>query len=337
MKISGVEITTFVEHDLPLVALVLRSDSGLSGVGEIAADGGATERSSAFLADWLIGRDPFDVEALLVDATTIEDIRLVSAATAAMMDLSAQGLKTSIHQLLGGPVRDHVRACAVDWAGGSAGPQELAEAARRTVALGFTMLRVEPFAGSAFQPATCVAQATEVIRAVRDAVPDEVDLVVVGDRRLDVFTSLEFAEALRSLEPLWIEDPVPVSPVDPFQYVSARVNLPVAAGRGAPPDVLRGLITSNLVDHLVVDVGRVGGLIAARRISALAEVHHIGIVPISSGSSVSLSIALQLAAVSTNLSVVEVRPGLAPIDRGMLSVDHRPEIALLPAVSEVTS
>jgi L-alanine-DL-glutamate epimerase-like enolase superfamily enzyme len=334
MKISGVELTTLVEHDRPVTALVLRSDSGLSGIGEIAAeDGGGTERSSAFLADWLIGRDPFDVEALLADAQTIEDIRLVSAATAAMMDISAQGLKTSIHQLLGGRVRDHVRACAVDWTDGAAGPRELADAARRTVALGFTMLRVEPFVGLTSQPATCVAQATEVVRAVRDAVSDDVDIIVVGNRRLDVFTSLEFAGALRSLEPLWIEDPVPVSPLDPLQYVSPRSNLPVAAGRGAPPDVLRGLVTSNLVDHLVIDVGRVGGLVAARRISALAEVHHIGMIPVSYGSSVSLTIALQLAAVTTNVSVVEVGPDLAPIDRGMVSVDHRPEIAFLPAVS----
>ncbi len=337
MKISGVELTTFVEHDVPATALVLRSDTGLSGVGEIAAEnGGGTERSSPFLTDWLIGRDPFDVEALLADATAIEDIRLVSAATAAMLDLSAQGLKTSIHQLLGGRVRDRVRACAVDWTDGAAGPQGLAEAARRTVALGFTMLRVEPFAGSAIEPAAYVARATDIVRAVREAVPDEIDLVVVGDR-LNVFTALQFGEALRSLEPLWIEDPVPVSPLDPFQYVSARANLPVAAGRRAHPDVLRGLVTSNLVDHLVIDVGRVGGLIAARRISALAEVHHIGIIPTSSGSSISLSIALQLAAVTTNLSVVEVRPGLAPLDRGMLSVDHRSEIAILPAVAGVTS
>ena len=130
---------------------------------------------------------------------------------------------------------------------------------------------------------------------------------------------------------------MPASPLDPFRYVSERVKLPLASGRGARPQVLRELVTGNLVDHLVLEVGRVGGLVEARRIAALAEVHHIGIVPIGSGSSVSLRAALQLAAVVTNLSVVEIRPGLAPIDRGMTSVDDRPDVVPVPSVSGVSS
>jgi galactonate dehydratase len=345
MKISGVELTTFVEHHRRAQVLVLRSDAALSGIGEVAASGGGNQiaASTVALADLLVGRDPFDVEALLSDAKgdadgTIVDFALVSAATSAMLDLAARSLDIPVHQLLGGGVRDRIRACAVGWAEGAAGPQELASAARRTVASGFTALRVEPFATSLSKPATNVATATELVRAVRHTVPDEVDLVVAADRRLTVSSALELADALRPLEPMWLEEPVPASPIDPLRRISQTGALPLAAGRGARPDVLRDLVTGNLVDHLAVEVGRVGGLIEARRIAALAEVYHVGVVPVGSGGSVSLGAALDLAAAVPNLSMVEVRPGLAAVEDGTVSVSDRPRVAAAPAgVSEVSS
>jgi L-alanine-DL-glutamate epimerase-like enolase superfamily enzyme len=88
------------------------------------------------------------------------------------------------------------------------------------------------------------------------------------------------------------------------------------------------------VDYLVLEVGRVGGLVEARRIAALAEVYHTAVVPIGSGGSVSLSAALQLAAVVPNLSLVEVRPGLAAVDGGMVSLDGRPGFAAAPHALE---
>jgi galactonate dehydratase len=327
MKISEVELTTFDEHPEAQL-LVLRSDSDLSGVGELAASAGrvGTEASSAVLADLLVGRDPFDVEALLADAKspadgTIADVELVSAATSAMLDLAARSLETPIHQLLGGGVHDQVRACAVGWADGAGGPRELAAAARRTVAAGFTALRVDPFAGSSTRPD--VSTAMELVRAVREAVPDDVDLVVAADHRLSISTALELAEALRPLEPMWLEAAVPASPIDPLRRVSETVALPLAAGRGVRAEILRDLVTGNLVDHLVLEVGRVGGLVEARRIAALAEVYHIGVVPIGSGGPVSLGAALELAAVLPNLSMLEVRPGIVAVEGGMVSVGQR--------------
>jgi galactonate dehydratase len=342
MKISAIELRTFAEQDQEGQLLVLRTDSVLFAAGEIApsARSDQTERSIVILADLLVGRDPFDVELLLADAKSVDgsiaDIALVSAATAAMLDLAAQSLEVPIHQLLGGRVHDRVRACAVGWAEDATGRRELAAAARRTVAAGYTMLRVEPFASSLTQPAKDVVTALELVEAVRAEVPEEVDLVVAADGALNVSAAMKFAQSLHSLEPIWLEDPVAVWPIEPLTHVSERATQPLAAGRGARPDILRKLSTANLVDHLVLEVGRVGGLIEARRIAALAEVSHIGVVPIGSGGSISLSAALQLAAVLPNLSAVEVRPGLAVVEAGTVSIDDRPRLAFVPeSVSQV--
>jgi galactonate dehydratase len=339
MRISGVELTTHSEDHRQAHLLVLRSDSGLSGIGELAtSDGGAdTKRSASALADLLIGRDPFEVEALLTEATigtdgTMTDVALISAATSAMLDLAGQSLGTPVHQLLGGRVRDHVRACAVDWAEGVTTPAELVGAARRTVASGFTVLRVEPFTGSSSGPDTTVASATDLVRAVRDAVPDEVDLIVEADPGLSTSQEVEFADALAPLEPMWLE--VSESRRDSLERLAEHLTLPLAAGRGASAPVLRALATGNFVDYLVLEVGRVGGLVEARRIAALAEVYHLAVVPIGSGGSLSLGVALELAAVVPNLSLVEVRPGLAAVESGMVSVDGRPRLSVAPRTSE---
>jgi galactonate dehydratase len=328
MKISGVELTAVEEHGQTAELLVLRSDSDLCGVGEIAAPSGpyTVERSVVGLADLLVGRDPFAVQALVAEAEsgvdgTIADAALVAAATSAMLDLAGRSLDVPVHQLLGGRLRDEVRACAVGWGDASAGTAELVAAATRTVAEGFTVLRIEPFGGALTPPATDVPAAVEHVRAVREALPEEVDLAIAGDRRLTPAEAMAFGAALQPLEPIWLEEPVAPWPVDGLRRVSDRASVPLTAGRGARPDVLRELVTRELIDHLVIEVGRVGGLVQARRIAALAEVFHIGIVPIGSGGAVSLHAAVQLAAVLPNLSMVEVRPGLASVDGGVVSLE----------------
>jgi galactonate dehydratase len=328
MKISGVELTRVVEQGQAVDHLILRSDEDVSGVGEVAPPTGPhhVERSVVGLADLLVGRDPFEVEALLVEVKrsadgAIADAPLISAATSAMLDLAAKSLDVPMHQLIGGRVNDQVRACAVGWAEGVTSTEELVAAAVHTADAGFTVLRVEPIARRLPDGPVDLDAGIELVRAVRTALADEIDLVVACDGRLTPAAAMEFTATLRALEPRWIEEPVASWPPDPLRRVSARGGVPLAAGRGARLDILRALITDDVVDHLVVEVGRTGGVTEARRLAALAEVFHITVVPTGSGGAASLEAALQLAAAIPNLALVEVRPGLARVEGGMVSFD----------------
>lgn len=325
MRIINVESKTVAEGDRQARWLVLHADSGLSGAGEVEPTASSSAERLTALTDLLVGRDPFDNEALLADAKsdadgTIADIALVSAASAAMLDLARQGLDIPAHQLMGGAMWHRIRACAIGWEGGASTVEGIVAAAQRTVVAGYTALRLTPFRLQRTHPAGDLDAAVELVRAVRAAVPDEVDLVIAAERRLNVASALEFAASLREIEPMWIEEPAAAWPVQPIREVSERTNVPLVAGRGAAPEILRALVDGNIVAHLVVDVARVGGPLEARRIAALAEIYHIGIVPTASGGSLSVRDTLQFAAVLPNLSLVEVRPGTVDLNDGMIAV-----------------
>jgi len=339
MRIASVEVTEVVEHGQRANLLVVRSESGLHGVSEIATGSiEYAERSAGALVDLLVGRDAFAVEALLMEtarAGISVDPTLVAAATAAMLDLAARSLDVPIHQLLGGRVRDEVRVCAVDWGEGVRADEDVVAAARRAVTVGHTALRVDPVVDAG--RSRDVETASRRIGAIREAVPDEVDLVVVAPRDLDLAAAIEFAGAIDQLEPMWLEAPVPTVPLARLEHVAERVTVPLAAGRGLRPDVLRDMIRSNLVDHVVLEVDRVGGLLEARKIAALAEIYHVGVIPAASGGSISLNVALQLAAVVPNLSIAEVPMGSTDVQGGTIMVDRRPGGATPLTPAEATA
>lgn len=323
MKITTVELTPASDGPPIEAVLILGTDSALSGVGEVSRNGHVARSDAATdaLRSALIGRDPYDLHALVTDGdgrSASLDAELVAAAGTAMADLAGKELGVPVHQLLGGRVQDRVRACAIGWTDGHADLAAFTDAARRTVEAGFTALRIEPFAGLD-DGAGLLDRAAARVEALRGALPDAVDLVVNARRLVTVDDALGFGTLLRPFEPLWME--VGLSQATLAGY-GRSFAVPIAAGRSATSAELQALATASTVDHLVLDVGAAGGLIAARRIAALAEIYHIGIVPTGSGRVATVT-AVHLAAAIPNLTMVEVRPGFAPLVDGFLPVDGR--------------
>jgi len=334
MRIAAVETASVRREGRSSRLLILRTDTEQVGIGELDAGGfePASHPVRHGLADLLLGRDPYDTEALLADARSwpapvSADIRFLAAAQTAMSDLVGQELGVPVHQLMGGRVRDHIRACAVDWIPGGADLGDLAAAAKRVVAAGFTAMRLEPFAADHARQEGDLSNAIDAVRAVREAVPDAIDLVVDVGGALTRDHAVELAERLRALEPLWLEDLFPGDSIDTAGSTGDRLTVPTAGGRRLAADRLVRLAVGGRVDHLVIDVGRVGGLLEARRLAAIAEISHVGIVPVSSCGTVALAVALQLAAAIPNLSMVEVRPGSLPVEGGAVAVDLGPGLA----------
>jgi L-alanine-DL-glutamate epimerase-like enolase superfamily enzyme len=165
-----------------------------------------------------------------------------------------------------------------------------------------------------------------VVRSLRDSLPEEVDLVVDASTMVDPDDMLGLTEQLAPLQVLWVELPLGGVSSGP-ENIGHRLSVPLAAARGTSVELMRSLVMHGRVDHMVVDVGLVGGLLAARQMASLAEIDHIGIVPTGAGP-VALATALHLAAASPNLTMVEMRPGVAIIEDGTVPVDLRPGLGI---------
>ena len=329
-RIKSVQLRAVVDDGRPVQLIVLRTDSGEHGAGELAgAPGRPLAEPSIPALTWLLaGRDPYDQAEIVARAAasgepTINDPVLIAAVTAALADLAARDLGVPLCRLLGGQVRDHIPVCAVNWAGDASSPAEFAEAARRVVAAGFATIRLDLSAG----PRNAWADAG-VMRAVREAVPEQVRLVARAGAGWSASEALRLLRAAHELDVLWFEPPA-ASTAAELRRLAERAPVALTAGRGLRPEAVDVLAGAGLVDHLVLDPGSVGGLHRARELAALAEIHHTDVVAVASGGSRWLAVALQLAAAIPNLAAVEARPGQLTVTDGVVPVE------LTPGLNEV--
>jgi galactonate dehydratase len=324
-RIESVQLRKVVEDGQPVQLLVLRTDTGEHGAGELAGPSGwpPAEPPVAALTQLLAGCDPFDYADIVARATAsqdrmINDPVMIAAVTAATADLAGRDLGVPLCRLLGGQVRDHIPVCAVDWAGDASSPAEFAEAARRIAAVGFTAIRIDLNVNPG-RPWL----AAEVLRAVREAIPEQVRLVARAGAAWSSSQILHLLRAAPELDVLWFE--VSASSVTPaLRRLAERAPVAVAAGRDLRPEAVDALAGAGLVDHLLLAPGTAGGLRRARELAALAEIHHTDIVAVGSGGSRSLAVALQLAAAIPNLAAVEARPGQLAVTDGTVPVDLAP-------------
>ena len=108
----------------------------------------------------------------------------------ALWDIKGKSLGVPVYQLLGGKVRDNAPCYANGWFAGARAPQEFAQKAKETIQLGFQALKWDPF-GSAYLNLSAreFQEALRCIAAVREAVGNEVDLIIEGHGRFHLPTA----------------------------------------------------------------------------------------------------------------------------------------------------
>jgi galactonate dehydratase len=205
----------------------------------------------------------------------------------ALWDLKAKHLGVPCWQLLGGAVRhslrmyDHLGGGDASITYGPATESRFAEAATKSVAEGFSALKILAVPmGAALPKAEQVRSAAGIMAAVREAVGDEVDIMVDLHGRTTAAGALEYGRALASYSPWFFEEPC--RPGDPLELaeVARRLPFPVASGeRLIAIREFREHLEARACAVLQPDVCHVGGPTALRKIAALAEDHHVVLAP----------------------------------------------------------
>ncbi len=194
MKIVGFE--TFLANAglRNYLFIRLRTDTGLTGVGEATLEW--QERTVQTVAhEWVegrvLGRDPFDVEAVV--GGMIRDqyqggstvMTAISGVEIALWDIIGKAVNQPVYRLLGGRYHARIPAYANGWYGGARTPADYAERARAAVARGYRGLKFDPF-GTAWKVLDREAAefAEAVVAAVREAVGEGVGLMIEFHGRL---------------------------------------------------------------------------------------------------------------------------------------------------------
>ena len=227
----------------------------------------------------------------------------LSAIDQALWDIKGKALDVPVWQLLGGRVRDRVRAILLVEA---TSRDEMLSKAKDAAAEGITAIKLKPFMGDWAQltRAQMMAQTVDNVYAVREALGQDVDIAVEVHRNLTPNDAIEFAARLKDASLYFLEDPVLPFSVESNRYVSDHVAAPVAlAERNTNIWEFREFSDCHGIAILRPDIGLAGGFTQMRKIAAIAESRHQRIVPHNFTSPVATAGHIQLAACTNNWDV----------------------------------
>ena len=317
MKITDIRIFVVNAYRTNFVFVKMYTDEGFTGVGEGTLEYKEQALIGAIndLKTYLIGKNPLEIEkhvymmyresywrigAVLMSA--------ISSVEMAMWDITGKYFNVPVSHLLGGPVRDSIRMYANAWFSGAKKPEEFAQKAKEAVAKGITALKWDPF-GKAYLTMTKqeFAESIDCIAAVRDAVGENIDLLIEGHGRFDVSTAIRLSHAMEPYHPMFFEEPVPPDNLDALAEVRARTNVPIAAGeRVYSPYMMREFLEKNCADFVQMDVSHCGGVLAVKKMAAMAEVRYLCVAPHNPGGPVANAATLQLAGNLSNFFILEI-------------------------------
>ncbi len=307
----------------------LTTDNGIEGIGEVYSvpfHPSVVERMVADVCDrHVIGGDPFRIERLWRTVygsgyTLRPDTSLMgvlSAVEMACWDIVGKELDKPVHELLGGRVHDRLRSYTYlypedgDPSDVYSDPEMAARRAAEYVALGFTAVKFDPLGPySAFDPRHLSLEALDraeaFIKAIREAVGGACDLLFGSHGQMTPAAAIRLARRLEPYDPLWFEEPVPPENVAEMARVAAHTSIPIATGeRLATKYEFARLLEARAASILQMALGRVGGILEAKKIAGMAEAHYAQIAPHLYCGPVEGAANIQLAACSPNFLILE--------------------------------
>jgi L-alanine-DL-glutamate epimerase-like enolase superfamily enzyme len=145
----------------------------------------------------------------------------------------------------------------------------------------------------------------ERVGAVREAIGNQMQLMVDVNQAWDVQTAITAARRLEELDLAWIEEPVDVHDIAGCARVAAAIHTPIAGGETVwGPNGLMDLLRADAVDILQPDLMRCGGITGFLAIAGAADALGVPVV-----SHLYTPISAHLMATTRRSALVEYIPG----------------------------
>ena len=329
MKITRMELIV-ADQGRPIIFVKLHTDEGIFGVGEPSCVGKEQAVMGALrdLEGYLIGADPFQIERLwgYMYRTVIWRggpvlMAALSGVEHALWDIKGKALGVPVWELLGGRVRDRVEVYA--WIHGDT-PESYAQDALKRLDEGFRTVKFTPFEFTGLGYNLAEGRRAEArVRAVREAVGDEVGVAIDGHGVLNPVNAVEMAKRIEPYGILFYEEPILPEHADALAEVRRQCRIPVATGeRLFGRHAFRELLVKQAVDVIQADVGNAGGILEVYKIAAMAEAFYVSMAPHNPWSPLTTAISLHLDAVVQNFLIQELPTAGAHPDRGRILVQQ---------------
>ncbi len=334
MKLT--DIATYVVGNPPphyggryFVFVRLTTDGNVAGVGEAYCVPFEPHLVAKMIEDvfarYLQGEDPHNIERIWrrvysAGFTQHPDLTLMgvlSALEMACWDIIGKEAGQPVYNLLGGRVHERLRSYTYIYARPGdktdvyQDPELSAERAVEYVRQGFTAIKFDPVGPyTAFDGRQLSLAALDLsekfCRLLREAVGTTADLLFGTHGQMTAAGAIRLARRLERYEPLWFEEPVPPDAPEEMARVARGTTIPIATGeRLATKYDFHRLLAAGAAAILQMNLGRVGGILEAKKIAAMAEVHHVQIAPHLYCGPVVGAANIQLATCSPNFLIQE--------------------------------
>jgi galactonate dehydratase len=334
MKLA--DIKTYVVGNPPphyggryFVFVKLITDGRVEGIGEAYCVPFDPHLVEKLLVDvfqrYLHGQDPHHIEKMwrrvysagFTQHPDLTVMAVLSALEMACWDIVGKEAGQPVYNLLGGQVHEKLRTYTYIYARpGDAtdvyrDPDLAAQRAAEYLAQGFTALKFDP-AGpySAFDGRQLsleeIDRSVRFCHQLREAVGVQADLLFGTHGQMTAAAAIRLAKKLEPYDPLWFEEPVPPDAPQEMAKVARATSIPIATGeRLATKYDFGRLLRAGAAAILQMNLGRVGGLLEAKKIAGMAEVDHVQIAPHLYCGPVVGAANIQLATCSPNFLILE--------------------------------
>ncbi|MEM7126635.1 MAG: mandelate racemase/muconate lactonizing enzyme family protein [Chloroflexota bacterium] len=320
MKIIGIEpVIVEVNHRGDWLFILVHTDEDITGVGE-ASHSSNDQLALGVLAHFtslLIGQDPRSIESIWLQLARLKGGRIaatvLSGIEQALWDILGQHLAVPIHTLFGGSLHQELRLYAnINRHVQDRSPSGFAHAATRAVEEGYTAIKLAPFdeVNGPYHkhtgPNAAWRTGVERVKAVRDAIGDDVELAVDCHSRMEASEAIRVGHELAECNLFWYEEPVPASNLADLARVTTAVPMPTASAESI--FALEGFapfLTERVVDVIMPDVKHDGGLMETKKIAAAARMKQILVAPHQPAGPVATAATAQVVSTTSNFYILE--------------------------------
>ena len=334
MKLKKIE--TFVVGNPPpyfggryWVFVKLITDKDIAGYGEIYSVPFHPNVVRKMIEDvferYVKDKDPFKIEKLwrtiyssgYTQRPDVSLMGIISGIEMACWDIIGKELDKPIYELLGGQVHNKLRTYTYlypkksDKSNIYIDAQLSAERANEYIEQGFTAVKFDPVgAYTPLDPRQLsledLIKVENFVKIIHSSVKNKCDLLIGTHGQMTTASAIRLAKRLEKFDPMWFEEPVPPENFEEMGRVSLSTSIPIATGeRLTTKYEFSKILQSQGASILQMNLGRVGGILEAKKIAGLAETHYAQIAPHLYCGPIVGAANIQISTCSPNFLILE--------------------------------